>query len=73
MSSLFRDFHTVCIDCRGLDCDVDNRCIECTDVDDSAMTECVKDKLSLRHKLKSKHKLKDLLLSATVIDDPYNR
>ena len=39
MSSITRDFHSVCIECRGVNCDIDNRCIECTDVDDNAMTE----------------------------------
>ena len=70
MSSITRDFHSVCIECRGVDCDIDNRCIECTDVDDNTMTEYVKHKLSLRFKLMSKRKLKDPLLSATVVDDP---
>ena len=26
MSSLGKDFHSVCINCRGIDFDVDNRC-----------------------------------------------
>ena len=42
MSSLTRDFHTVCVDCRDFDFDVNNRFIECTDVDDSVMTDYIK-------------------------------
>ena len=56
-------FHTVCIDGRGVDCDLDNHCVECTDIDDSTMTKCVRHKLSLRRKLKYKNKLKELKLS----------
>ena len=50
MSSLIRAFHSVCIDCRGIDCDIDTRCIECTDVNDTLMTVYVKYKSSLRCK-----------------------
>ena len=57
------------ITCRGVDCDIDNSCNECTDVDDITMTKYVKHKLSLKRKLLSKRKLKDPLLSATVVDD----
>ena len=39
MSALKFDFHTVCADCRGVDCDLKTRCIECTDVDDSTMQD----------------------------------
>ena len=56
MSSL-TDFRTVCIDCRGVDCNFDHRCMECTDTDDFTMTEYVRHKLTLRRKLMSKHKL----------------
>ena len=49
MSSLTRDFHTVCVDCHGVDCDLSNCCVECTDINDSVMTEYVRHKLSLRH------------------------
>ena len=38
MSSITKDFHTVCIDCRGVDCDLDNHCVECTDIDNSTLT-----------------------------------
>ena len=38
MSSLTSDFHSVCIVCRGVDCDIDRRCIECTDVNNNVMT-----------------------------------
>ena len=69
MSSIKCDFHPVCITCRGVDCDVNNYRNECTNVDDITMTEYVKHKFSLKHKLLSKRKLKDHLLSATVVDD----
>ena len=66
-----KDFHTVCIDCRGVDCDFDHRCMECTDIDNSTMTEYVHHKLTLRRKLLSKRKLKELKLAnvAVVADD----
>ena len=58
MSALKFDFHTVCSDCRGVECDLKTRCIECTDVDDSAMHVYVSHKLSLKRRLlaKCKHK-----------------
>ena len=72
MSSLTKDFHTICIDSRGVDFDVDHRCVERTDIDDSPITEYVRHKLTLRCKLKSKHKLKELKLSdvADMAGDP---
>ena len=60
MSSLKFNFHTVCIDCRGVDCDLETRCIECTDVSDMAMSNYVSHKLSLKKKLFAKCKLKAL-------------
>ena len=41
MSSIKHDIHSVCVTCRGVDCDVDNRCNVCTDVDDVSMTEYI--------------------------------
>ena len=38
MSSLQHDFHSVCIVCRGVDCDTDHRCPECNDISDLLMT-----------------------------------
>ena len=50
MSSVIKDLYSVCIDCRSVDCDLDNRCVECTDIGDSTMTEYVRHKLTLRCK-----------------------
>ena len=58
MSSLKFDLHTVCTDCRGIDCDLETRCIECTDVSDLVMQDYVSHKLSLKCKLLAKCKLK---------------
>ena len=59
MSSLIHDFHSICVVCRGVDCDRDHRCPKCTDVADSVMTKYVAHKISLQHKLQSKHSKKD--------------
>ena len=48
MSCLKSDFHTVCTDCRGVECDLKTRCIECTDVDDSTVQDYVSHKLNLK-------------------------
>ena len=29
MSSLLHDSHLICVACRGRDCNLDNRCVEC--------------------------------------------
>ena len=65
-SSTHKDFHTVCVGCRGIDCDLGNCCIECKDVDDSTMTDYVRHKLSLRCKLQCKHRLKEPKVTAVV-------
>ena len=51
MSGLIHDFQTVCILCRGVDCDTDHRCLKCTDMTDFVRTKYVALKLSLQHKL----------------------
>ena len=38
MSTITYDFNSVCINCRGIDCDFDNRHGECTDIADDIMT-----------------------------------
>ena len=58
MSSYKFDFHTVCVQCRGVDCDLNSRCIECTDVTTDRMSEYLAHKLSLKKKLISKRRLK---------------
>ena len=70
MSNLKFDFHTVCTDCRGLDCDLETRCIECTDISDVAMSDYVSHNLSLKKKLLAKHKLKAPFAPSTVVPDP---
>ena len=56
MSALRFDYHTVCVDCRGVDCDITTRSIECTDVDDTCMTDCVSHRLGLKRHLLAKQK-----------------
>ena len=66
MSSVQRDFHSLCVVCQGVDCGTDNQCPECADVDDLQMTNSVKHKPSLQRKLQSKHKLKEMISSPAV-------
>ena len=54
VSSLIHDFHSICIVCRGVDCDTDHRCPKCKDNGDLVMTKYVTHKISLQHKLQSK-------------------
>ena len=70
MSSLKFDFHTVCSDCWGLDCDLETHCIVCADVSDNAMSDYVAHKLSLKYKLLAKRKLKTLLPHSVVGPEP---
>ena len=67
MNSYKSDFHTVCVRCRGVDCDLTIRCIECTDVASDKMSEYVTHKLSLKKKLESKYKLKALSQSLQLL------
>ena len=60
---------TVCIECQGVDCDLETRCIECTDISDVAMSDYVNHKLSLKKKILSKCKLKAPLPPSAVIAD----
>ena len=69
MSSQTYDFHSVCIVCRGNDCDRDNLCSECTAVDDATLTAYLKHKLSLQRKLHNKHKAKDLTSTPAPVHD----
>ena len=50
MSCLKFYSHAVCSDCQGVDCDMETRCIECTDVSDLIMQNYVAHKLSLERK-----------------------
>ena len=58
MSTYKLDFHAVCVQCRGVDCDFTIRRIECTDIASDKIFEYVAHKLSLKKKLESKCKLK---------------
>ena len=70
MSALRFDFHTVCVDCRWVDCDVTTRCIECTDVDDTHMTDTVSHRLGLKRLLLAKHKRKSSARASKVKVEP---
>ena len=58
MSSTKYDFHAVCAICRGLDCDLTVRCIECTDISEDKMSQYLARKISLKKNLESKLKHK---------------
>ena len=70
MSSLKFDFHTVCIQCQGVDCDLETRCIEYTDISDVDMSDYINHKLNLKIKLLPTCKLEAPLPPSTVIADP---
>ena len=70
MCSLKFDFHTVCTDCWGVECDLETRCIECADISDVAMSDYVSHKLSLKKKLLAKCKLNASLPPSVVVPDP---
>ena len=70
MSSLKFDFHNVCTDCRGIDCGLEARCIQCTNVPDLVMQDYVSHKLSLKHKLLAKRKHKVPLPPSMVMHEP---
>ena len=40
VGTLTYDFHSTCISCRGIYSGFDNRCEECANVDNDAMTVC---------------------------------
>ena len=58
MSSLMHDSHLMCINCRGRDCALDNRCVECEDWSEEAMLKYVKYRKSLDSKSKSRKEKK---------------
>ena len=66
ISSLTHDYHSFCINCRGQDCDVDNKCEECVVVADDVFTVYVKHRQSLKRKLVSKQRRKLALSTQTV-------
>ena len=64
------DFHSVCVSCRGIDCDLEHRCDECANIDDDAMTVYVRRRRLLLQKQHSKSKRKDPLLCASAVANP---
>ena len=74
MMSCFKfDFHTVCSDCLGgggVECDMQTRCIECTDISDVVMQDYVSHKLSLKRKLLTKYKHKAPVPPSMVVHEP---
>ena len=64
------DFHSICVNCQGIEWDFDHRCDECADVADDVMNNYVKHRRSLKPKHRYKSKRKDPLLSASAVDDP---
>ena len=57
MSSQTHDFHSLCTECCGRDCDLDNRCNECIDIDDTLMTVYVKHHRGLKCRSLSKQRI----------------
>ena len=68
-SSLKFDFHTVCSDWQGMDCDLETKCIDFTDVSDLIMQDYVSHKLSFKCKLLAKCKLKAPLPPSMVVHE----
>ena len=62
MSSLMHDSHLMCSNCRGRDCNMDIRCVECEGWSEEAMLKYIKYRKSLDSKNKSK---KDKKISAS--------
>ena len=62
MSSLLHDSHLICVDCRGRDCNTDNRCVECEGWSEEVMIKYVCYRKSLDSKSKAK---KDKKFSAS--------
>ena len=62
MSKKTADRHTLCISCRGFDCDVDSRCEECIEWPEEEVRLYAKYRKSLKSKDSSKSKSLQLLL-----------
>ena len=50
MSKKTFDRHTICVTCRGSDCDIDHRCKECTEWPEEELLLYVKHRRSLKSK-----------------------
>ena len=48
MSKKSADRHTICISCRGFDCDINNRCEECLEWSEDDIIKCAKYRKSLK-------------------------
>ena len=62
MSNLMHDSHLMCINCRGRDCNLDNRCVECEGWSEEAVLKYFKYRKSLDSKSKSE---KDKISAST--------
>ena len=58
ISSPMHDSHLLCINCRGRDCDLSTRCVECEGWSEEAMLKYVKYRKSLESKSKSRKEKK---------------
>ena len=58
MSSLLHDSHLICVTCRGRECNLDNRCVECEGWSGEVMLKYIKYRKSLDSKSKSKKEKK---------------
>ena len=56
MSKKSADRHTVCVSCRGIDCDVDCRCDECLEWSEEEIIKYAKYRKSLKSRDSSSHK-----------------
>ena len=54
MSSLLHDSDLICVTCRGRDCNMDNRCVECEGRSEEVMVKYVRYRKSLDSKSKAK-------------------
>ena len=55
MSSLLYDSHLICVACRGRDCNMDNRCVECEGWSEEVMIKYVRYCKSLDSKSKASY------------------
>ena len=58
MSSLLHDSHLIRVACRGRDCNMDNRCVECKGWSEEVMIKYVRYRKSLDSKSKAKKEKK---------------
>ena len=72
MTSLLHDSHLICVACRGRDCNLDNRCVECEGWSEKVMIKFVRYCKSLDSKSKAK-KEKKTSISADQASFPSSR